>query len=161
MQETDAILMSLVIFVPVLFALAIPFFPKGKDEAVRWWTLFGTAATLGISLWIFVLYYYQIHDFNLTNPDRQTAMSLAGRENPSTEVAGTNGVWRYPWIPQFNIDYFVGLDGISLALVVMTTVLSFLAMIASWNIEKHVKGYCVLFLLLLTGMVGSFLALDF
>ncbi len=46
-------------------------------------------------------------------------------------------------------------------LILLTTGLSFLAMMASWNIEKHVKGYCVLFLLLETGMIGTFLALDF
>src|SRR4029077_6666755 len=46
-------------------------------------------------------------------------------------------------------------------LVLMTTVLSLLALIASWNIEKFVKGYLALFLLLETGMLGTFLALDF
>src|SRR5204863_7091394 len=54
-----------------------------------------------------------------------------------------------------------GTDGISMPLVLLTTLLSFLAMIASWNIEKHVRGYMILFLLLETGMVGTFLALDF
>jgi NADH-quinone oxidoreductase subunit M len=70
-------------------------------------------------------------------------------------------VGRYPWIERFHIDYFLGVDGISLPLVVLTTVLSFLAMIASWNIDKFVKGYCILFLILETGMLGTFLALDF
>ena len=49
---------------------------------------------------------------------------------------------RYPWIAKFNIDYYVGIDGISMPLILLTTLLSFLAMIASWNIEKHVRGYC-------------------
>src|SRR5262249_53412828 len=74
---------------------------------------------------------------------------------------GDDWLSRYPWIARFNIDYYIGIDGISLPLILLTTVLSFLAMIASWNIEKHVRGYCVLFLLLETGMVGTFLALDF
>src|SRR5262249_33856280 len=54
-----------------------------------------------------------------------------------------------------------GADGISMALVLLTTVICFLAMIASWNITKFVRGYCVLFLLLETGMLGVFFALDF
>src|SRR5436190_18070551 len=54
MQETDLILMSLVIFVPALFALGVVFFPRGSDEAVRWWSLAGTALTLGISLCAFI-----------------------------------------------------------------------------------------------------------
>ena len=66
-----------------------------------------------------------------------------------------------PWIPRFNIDYYLGVDGISMPLVLLTTVLCFLAMIASWNIDKYVRGYCILFLLLETGMLGTFLALDF
>ena len=55
----------------------------------------------------------------------------------------------------------MGLDGISFPLVVLTAFLSVLAMGASWPIKKHVKAYCILFLLLETGMLGVFLALDF
>jgi NADH-quinone oxidoreductase subunit M len=55
----------------------------------------------------------------------------------------------------------MGLDGISFPLIMLTTFLSVLAMAASWNITKHVKAYCILFLLLETGMIGVFLALDF
>ncbi len=66
-----------------------------------------------------------------------------------------------PWIPAFHIEYRLGLDGISFPLVLLTSFLSMLAMGASWNIAKHVKGYCILFLLLETGMLGVFLSLDF
>src|SRR5688572_20916357 len=69
--------------------------------------------------------------------------------------------FKYDWIPSFQIDYFMALDGISLPLVMLTTLVSFLAMWASWPITKYVKAYCILFLLLETGMVGVFLALDF
>ena len=55
----------------------------------------------------------------------------------------------------------LGLDGISFPLVMLTSFLSLLAMAASWPITKHVKAYCILFLLLETGMLGVFLALDF
>ena len=65
------------------------------------------------------------------------------------------------WIPSFGINYFMGLDGISFPLVVLTAFLSVLAMGASWPIKKHVKAYCILFLLLETGMLGVFMALDF
>ena len=68
---------------------------------------------------------------------------------------------RYAWITSFHIDYYLGVDGISMALVLLTTVLCFLAMIASWKIDKFVRGYCILFLMLETGMLGTFLALDF
>ena len=55
----------------------------------------------------------------------------------------------------------MGIDGISFPLVVLTSFVSMLAMGASWPINKHVKAYCILFLLLETGMLGVFLALDF
>ncbi len=70
-------------------------------------------------------------------------------------------VARYDWIPRFNIQYYLGVDGISMPLILLTTVLCFLAMLASWNIDRYVRGYCILFLLLETGMLGTFFALDF
>ena len=68
---------------------------------------------------------------------------------------------RHAWIPAFDIYYFLGVDGISLPLVLLTSFLSVLAMWASWPITKNVRAYCILFLLLETGMLGVFLALDF
>ena len=68
---------------------------------------------------------------------------------------------RVPWIPSFDIHYFLGIDGISFPLVVLTSFISLLSMAASWPINKHVKAYCILFLLLETGMLGVFMALDF
>src|SRR5207249_7468072 len=75
--------------------------------------------------------------------------------------AGFQLVHRGPWIDAFDIEYFVGVDGISLTMVVLTALLCFLCMIASFGIEKGVKGYYALFLLLETGMLGVFCALDF
>jgi NADH-quinone oxidoreductase subunit M len=65
-------------------------------------------------------------------------------------------VVKLPWIEAFGIEYLLGVDGISLPLVVLTTFLSMLAAAASWPISKHVKAYSVLFLLLVTGMLGVF-----
>src|SRR5262245_10999319 len=86
------------------------------------------------------------------------ANKRAGQENPGVFQ---DYVSRKPWIEKFSIEYFLGVDGISLPLLVLTTALSFLAIIASWKIERYTKGYLMLFLLLETGMVGTFLALDF
>src|SRR5438876_3963211 len=48
-----------------------------------------------------------------------------------------------------------------MALILLTTVVTFISMIASWKIDRYVRGYCMLFLLLETGMIGTFVALDF
>ncbi len=172
MPETDLIWMSLVIFLPTAFALVLLFFPRGSEEYMRWWSLLGTAATLVVSLILTIDFMYGVMESNRGNP---TASTLARRAedaeaaravNPDNPQGGprtnsTDLVGRVPWISRFNIDYFLGIDGISMPLILLTTVISFLAMIASWNIEKHVRGYCALFLLLETGMIGTFLALDF
>ncbi|MFO0842964.1 MAG: NADH-quinone oxidoreductase subunit M [Gemmataceae bacterium] len=98
---------------------------------------------------------------------RTAAMDAAAPEGSSRQFNSIDWVARYPWIKKFNIDYFLGLDGISLAMVLLTTVLAFLSMLASFHIkryeskERFVRGYCMLFLLLETGILGTFVALDF
>ncbi len=169
MIETDLIKMSLCIFLPTAFALVLMFFPKGSKEAMRWWALLGTAATFVMSMILFIDYLAMLDtnlDVGAARPGVKT--SLVSRAEAATQLALAEGkrtsldsMARVPWISSFNIDYFLGIDGISMPLILLTTVLFFLSMIASWNIEKYVKGYCVLFLLLETGVIGSFLALDF
>jgi NADH-quinone oxidoreductase subunit M len=67
---------------------------------------------------------------------------------------------RIPWIPSFGIEYIVGIDGISLFLVLLTTLLMPIAILASWSVQDRVKEYLVFMLLLETGMLGAFIALD-
>ena len=67
---------------------------------------------------------------------------------------------RTPWIPAFGIQYLVGIDGISLFLVLLTTFLMPLAVLASWSVHDKVKEYLVFMLILETGMLGAFVALD-
>ena len=69
-------------------------------------------------------------------------------------------VERSSWIGAVGIEYYVGVDGISLSLLLLTSFVSFLGAIASWNIKKSVRGYHMMYLLLLTGMLGVFVALD-
>jgi NADH-quinone oxidoreductase subunit M len=169
--EWDVVWMSLVIFIPSVFALVVLLIPRGWEEVMRWVTLFGTALTLGVSLCMFITFYRDTLDKTgaLTDP---TGASLAeaslAKRAANADFAATGDIhkpddWvaRYPWIPRFNVDYYLGADGISMALILLTTVLFFLSMIASWRIEKFVKGYCALFLILETGVLGSFIALDF
>ena len=64
------------------------------------------------------------------------------------------------WISAVGIRYHVGVDGLGLSLLLLTAFVSFVSAIASWNIEKSQRGYHMMFLLLLTGMLGVFVALD-
>src|SRR5262249_55112635 len=167
MIETDLFMMTLVIFLPTVFAIVLMFFPRGSEEHMRWWTLLGTAVTLAMSLILFVDYWFML-DSHGKKPDQIAKTTLDARvQTETTKRLATNSrdsldqVARWPWIPRFSIEYYLGVDGISMPLVLLTTIISFLAMLASWRIERHVRGYCILFLILETGMIGTFLALDF
>ena len=73
---------------------------------------------------------------------------------------GVQFVHHFVWIREFNIEYFMGVDGISVSMIILTTLVSFLAAIGSYNITKKPAGFFALFLLLETGMMGTFCALD-
>ncbi len=162
-SEWDLWLMSAVIFVPTIFALGLVFFPKKSQEWMKWWSLAGTALTLVCSLFLFIDF-LNLLDFHQSRPEDallSARVEQAAVDKATDQPAKTRDlVARVEWIKRFNIDYYLGVDGISMALILLTAVVSFLAMIASWNIEKAVRGYCMLFLILETGMLGTFLALD-
>ncbi len=75
--------------------------------------------------------------------------------------AGMQFVERLPWVPQFKIQYFLGVDGLSLLLVLLTTLLTVLVLMFSWEgIGQRLKAYLFLMLMLEAGMVGVFVSLD-
>ena len=133
--STALFLVSLTVFLPTLVAIILSVIPKGSDELIKMITMATTLATFGLTLLL-------MWNFKLGEAGMQLAFAKA-------------------WIPSFDIDYYMALDGISLPLVVLTGFISVFAMIASWTITKHVKAYCMLFLVLETGMLGVFMALDF
>jgi len=139
--------LSAIVFLPALVAafLSLPIVPKAREEFIRWTTLLTTAVVFVLSLWMAVPALFGATgpaQFRLGDPTMQAVVKL-------------------PWIESFGIEYLLGVDGISLPLLVLTTFLSMLAAAASWPISKHVKAYHVLFLLLVTGMLGVFVSLDF
>ena len=82
---------------------------------------------------------------------------LYDRNNPDFQL-----VERADWIPSIGASYAIGMDGISLLLVLLTTVVGFVSVLSSWSaIETRLKEYYAFFLLLQTGMLGVFLSLDF
>ncbi len=171
MPESDLIWMSLLVFLPAIFAVGLLAFPARWVEAMRWWTLFGTAGTLSISLCV-LIGYYNMADQRLDRSGRPLHSIHTLLDARADEAAhdAARGVPRYlahdwvarrPWIDRFDVDYALGVDGINLPLVVLTALVTFLAVIASWKIDTSVRGYLALILLLETGVLGAFLALDF
>ena len=128
-------LLSWIIWLPVLGMVAIAFIPRDKTELIKQ----VSAATTGIQLAL-AIYLWRIFD--------ASTGSFQFMETAE-------------WIPSFNITYILGVDGLSLPLVILMALIGFISVFVSWNINKAVKGYFSLFLLLNTGVMGVFLSLDF
>jgi NADH-quinone oxidoreductase subunit M len=144
MSEPTLVLLSLVVFLPALAAIVIAFMPGAWTDAIRYFTLGATALVLVLA----ILGFLDPFGWNVT-----TKFDVAQAEMQNW--------FNVAWIPSFDIEYAMGIDGISFPLVMLTALVSMLAMGASWSINKHIKAYCILFLLLETGMIGVFMALDF
>ena len=149
MENNNVCWLSLLVFLPAIGALllTLPIIPKTNPNLIKRVALGFTLATLGISVLLAI-------------PGGSLGPSFSFDEN-GTAFASMQSVFQHEWIPSFDIEYYMGFDGISFPLVLLTTFISVLSMAASWPINKHVRAYCVLFLLLETGMIGVFLSLDF
>jgi NADH-quinone oxidoreductase subunit M len=127
-------MLSATIFIPLLGAVLIALLPRESLGLIRRAAAAFSAIALLVSLAIWAGY--------------------------DPLAPGMQYAERFLWIPAVNIHYFVGVDGLSLPLVVLTTLLTFLAVLASWRIELRVKEYFALLLTLETGVLGVFTALD-
>ncbi len=127
-------LLSLIIFTPLLGALLILLIPKSQESLIKQIALLAT----GI---VFLLALLTFQTFNPGQADFQL-------------------IEKAVWIPQFNVHYFVGMDGISFPMILLTALISLLACLGSFGIQERQKEYYFLYLLLETGMMGTFLALD-
>ena len=128
-------LLSGLIFLPLLGTFLLLVLPPEKEALLKWTTLIVTIATFLTSIILFV------------------------RFDGSFE--GMQFVEKYSWIPDLGILYYLGVDGISLLLVLLTTFLMPFALIGSWtSITKHVKGFLCCQLILEAGMIGVFSSLD-
>jgi NADH-quinone oxidoreductase subunit M len=127
--------LSLVTFLPLVGVLVIALLPRTNLRAIR-----GTALVIALATWVVSL-----------------AILLGFDRNQS----GFQFVEVADWIPAFGIQYKLGIDGISLAMVVLTTTLTWISLLASFSpIKERVKEYMISFLVLEVGMIGVFLALD-
>ncbi|MCI0703974.1 MAG: NADH-quinone oxidoreductase subunit M [Planctomycetia bacterium] len=172
MPESDLTWLSMLLFLPAVCAAGLLIFPPKWTEAMRWWAVFGAAGTLSISLCVVVGYYnlldsqldangkpgYSVHTRLDARADK--AASDAAQPTPRT-LQSADWVARRPWLARIDSQYALGVDGISLPLIVLTALVTLMAVVASWKIEESVRGYLALLLILETGVIGAFLALDF
>ena len=128
-------LLSLVLFLPVIGMLLLLLIPDKNARLIRWSANIASAVTLVVSLFL-------IPGFHLS-------------------ASGFQFVERASWIPSIGAQYLIGIDGISLALILLSTLMSFLAVLCSWNsVPERAKLYYAMILLLETGVIGVFASLD-
>ncbi len=129
--------LTLVTFTPLLGVLVILFLKSEWKNAIRWVAILASLVTFGISIAVLV-------QFNAASPEMQMEIDL-----PWIQIAG------------WNISYHMGVDGLSILLLLLTTFLTPISILSTWTaVEERVKDFMVFFLLLEVGMVGVFLALD-
>jgi len=142
-------ILSFITFLPVIGMIIILCLPKTQVLLIKSITLLITGIQVICSA--FLIYHYNYLLGGINNPDTFQYIE----KFRWIEIGGLS------WIGTIKIDYFLGIDGLSLPLILLTAIISFVATLASWKIEKSIKGYFALYLLLVTGMMGTFVALDF
>lgn len=142
-------ILSLITFLPVLGMILILFIPKEQQKTVKYLSL----AITGIQVVLAIVL--------LANYNYNSAGVFEEKSFQFIEKFTWINITGITWLGTVKIDYFLGIDGISMPMVLLTAIVSFIACISSWTITKAVKGYFALFLLLDTGMMGVFVALDF
>src|SRR5215208_3531526 len=129
--------LTLLTFFPLLGILILLFVPSTAKSTLRWVALITSLVVFAMSLWVLGM-------FNASNPDLQL-------------------VAQYDWITVagWNIQYYLGVDGLSILLVLLTAFLTPISILSTWTaVEERVKDFMVFFLLLEVGMTGVFLAQD-
>jgi len=128
--------LSLILFLPLVGALIVLLIPKQNEDAIRWVANITAFVGFLVSVPLWFWYNPQSGDFQF--------------------------IERAPWIPSVGAEYFLGVDGFSVLLILLTTLMGFIAILSSWTaITERVKEYYLFLLVLQTGMLGAFMSLDF
>jgi NADH-quinone oxidoreductase subunit M len=132
-------ILSIILFTPLVGALVLLFIPKENKDAIRWVANIFAIAGLAVSLPLIPWFW-----------------ALKGQPGFKFIEGAANN-----WIPSIGSGYYLGIDGISFLLIMLTTLLGWVSILSSWEaIQVRVKEYYIWFLLLQTGMLGVFMALD-
>ena len=135
-------ILSIILFTPLVGALVLLFVPKENKDAIRW-----------------IANIFALGGFLISLPLVPHVLGAALRRDPGLQVHRRRAQQLDPHI---GAGYYLGIDGISFLLIMLTTLLGWISILSSWTaIENRVKEYYVWFLMLQTGMLGVFMALDF
>src|SRR5581483_995585 len=127
--------LTLITFIPLIGMVLILLCPPAFKSAYKWIAAAATVPQLVIAGWLY--------------------------DNFNTSTTAIQFVERHAWIRAYHVFYFMGVDGISISMVLLTAIICFISVFASFSIDRGEKGYYALLMLLDTGMMGVFVALDF
>ena len=127
--------LTAIILLPLIAAFAIPLIPDKEGKTVRWYAL-------GVGLLNFALTIYAVSN--------QYSFDNSGFQLEET----------YPWVPQLGLNWSVGMDGLSMPLIVLSGLITTLALLASWKVDKKPRLFYFLMLVLYSAQMGVFAAQD-
>ena len=130
-------LLSWVIFLPVIGLIVIALWPKPSQKAVKWTALIAALAAFAVSLAIFFMF-----------------------DRSGSAIGHMQFEEKIPWISAINVNYHLGVDGLSLPLVILMTFLGVISVLISWKIQLKPKQYFIWILMLESSILGVFCSLD-
>lgn len=134
MNFIENYLLTLILFTPAFIAALLVFIPKEEKGLIRWVAFIGSLVPLALAIFLWFQFNSGLDGFQYEE--------------------------KYVWYEAINSTYHLGVDGLSLTMVLLTTLLTPVSLLTSFSIQERIKPYMVLFLLLETGMLGVFLSLD-
>ncbi|HLB00815.1 MAG TPA: NADH-quinone oxidoreductase subunit M [Bacteroidota bacterium] len=149
MQFLGLGILTWITFLPVAGMAVVLLLGKNNAQAIRWTAAVFTGAQLVIAAMIYLGFDRGMSGVN----------TIEGFQY--VEKVSWIDIRSFSWFGNIRIEYFLGIDGLSVLMVILTALISFIAVFASWGIEKSLKGYFALLLLLDAGMMGVFVSLDF
>ncbi|MCX5684596.1 MAG: NADH-quinone oxidoreductase subunit M [Planctomycetota bacterium] len=139
-------IVSWLIAIPMLTAMAVIFTPRGQWRTIRWTAAIGCGLHLALTAVMTYLYW------QASSPDLESMKTALYTKLYLVE--------QVPWFASLGIQYHVGVDGISVGMVILTSIIIFTGVLASWNVEERAKEFFALLLILVTGVFGVFLSFD-
>ncbi|MCE1164725.1 MAG: NADH-quinone oxidoreductase subunit M [Bacteroidetes bacterium] len=142
-------ILSWMTFLPVLGMIVLLFMPRSAEKYIKYVAVGFTALLVVLAAVMLSVY----------DPSKAGVNTLSGFQ--FVEKLTWIDIPAYLWDGRIKIEYFLGVDGISFPMVLLTALISFIGAIVSFSIKRNEKGYYVMYLFLVTGMMGAFVALDF
>lgn len=174
--------LSLIIFVPIIAAVLILFIPKDQKDLIRGIAFAAAAIVLGLGLFVYTTYNNQVQqldqqqaaalqtagvnldEYNLTSEDAAAGSNEIQTIGTSTATTLFKQNLAFEehveWVPSLGINYSLGVDGLSAPMVLLTGMVAVAGVLISWRIDDRTREFMAFFMLLVSGVVGVFVATD-